>query len=380
MMRAYAGAVSCVGVALLGALPSNATEAATNAARVEARAAHPSPAANAAEPARRSAAAEPGPALEQPAAAAPAEAPPSDLTEQAKQLYLLGAEAFSAQRNADAIYYFRQAERLVPSAKLAYNIALAYDEMGDTGRALREYRAFLAREPSSVHRDEVQVRVGKLEQALTVLGVQQLHVASEPAGATLHVGEELVGITPWAGELTPGLHRIRLEHPGYRAQTTEVALSAQHAADVQIALRAQPAEEARQPGAFSRIQPLSWCFLGVGVGALAGGLGFELSRAASSDRSSRAATPEGVARAQGAADAKQMASLLLLGAGGAFVVGGGVLLVLDWSREPDGRSRAGNTAAPDHSAVAAARHSSSAASVSLPCDRDFCGLVTEGRF
>jgi hypothetical protein len=379
MMRAYARAVSCVGVTLLGTVPGHAKEAATNAARVEAHAAHPSPAASAAEPARRSAAAEPAPPLEQPAVA-PAEAPPSDLSEQAKQLYLLGAEAFTAQRNADAIYYFRQAERLVPSPKLAYNIALAYDEMGDTGRALREYRAFLAREPNSVHRDEVQARVSKLEQALTALGVQQLHVASEPAGATLHVGEELVGITPWAGELTPGLHRIRLEHPGYRAQTTEVALSAQHAADVQVALRAQPAEEAKRPGAFSRIQPLSWCFLGVGVGALAGGLGFELSRAASSDRASHAATPEGVARAQGAADAKQMASLLLLGAGGAFVVGGGVLLVLDWSRDADGRPRAGDTAATARAAVAAAGHSSSAASVSLPCDRDFCGLVTQGRF
>ena len=346
MMRAYARALSCFGVALFGVLPSHAKEGATNAAR---------------------------PPVGQPAAAL-AEPPPSDLTEQAKQLYLLGAEAFTAQRNADAIYYFRQAERLVPNAKLSYNIALAYDEMGDTGRALREYRAFLAREPGSVHREEVQARVAKLELALVALGVQQLHIASEPPGATLHVGEELVGVTPWAGELTPGLHRIRLEHAGYQPHTAEVALSAQHAADVQVALRAQPADEAKKPAALSRVQPLSWCFLGVGVGAFAGGLGFELSRAASSDRASSAATPEAVARAQGAADAKQMASLLLLGAGGAFVVGGGVLLVLDLNRDrlPGGTAARGNTAASGRT--------TSAASVSVPCDRDFCGLVTQGRF
>jgi hypothetical protein len=392
MMRSFARAVSCWSVTLLGTLPSYAKEATASSSRAEARATR-APAAPASAEAghRASSTAEPAPAIE-PAPASVAEPPPADLTEQAKQLYLLGAEAFSAQRNADAIFYFRQAERLVPSAKLTYNIALAYDEMGDTGRALREYRAFLAREPSSVHRDEVQARVEQLELALAALGVQQLRIVSEPTGATVRVGEELVGITPWAGELAPGLHRIHLEHAGYRAQDTEVALSAQHVAELQVTLRAEPRSEAKRPSPLSRIQPLTWGFLGVGVGALAGGVGFELSRAASSDHASRAATPEAVARAQGASDAKQMASLLLLGAGGAFLVGGGVLLVLDLNREADdaplGNRAADNRAAGNRAAgssaagtTAASGHATTAATtVSLPCGRDFCGLVTRGWF
>jgi hypothetical protein len=73
-----------------------------------------------------------------------------------------------------------------------------------------------------------------------------------------------------------------------------------------------------------------------------------------------------VARAQGAADAKQMASLLLLGAGGAFVVGGGVLIVLDLNRD---------SAKPQPGSDAGA-----AAELTLPCAPDFCGLVTQGRF
>jgi len=157
MRRINVRTASSLGVALLSALPSYAKEPAAPPAHGEMR-----------------------------AGSAPAE-PPGDLTEQAKQLYLLGAEAFAAQRNADAIHYFRQAERLVPNAKLTYNIAPAYDEMGDTGRALSEYQAFLAREPDSLHRDEAQSRIAALELSLAALGVQQLRVASAPSGATLRV-------------------------------------------------------------------------------------------------------------------------------------------------------------------------------------------------
>jgi PEGA domain len=354
-MKQGARAVYCLGVLLLGARPAHPKEPARG---TEARS---SVAASSEAPRRPATALEAAAPPEAPAAAR-AEPPPADLTEQAKQLYLLGAEAFASQRNADAILYFRQAERLVPSAKLTYNIALAYDEMGDAGRALSAYRTFLVQEPESVHRDEVQARIVKFELALAALGVQQLSVTSEPAGALLRVGEELVGLTPWAGELTPGLHRIQLERSGFQPHAAEVAVSAQHASDVRVALVARPAPGAPEPGALARIQPLSWGLLGVGVAALAGGLGFELSRASSSARAGRSGTGETAARAQGAADAKQMASLLLLGAGGAFVVSGGVLLVLDLSRD-----------APAGTPSIAARSS-------LTCAPAFCGVVTAGRF
>jgi hypothetical protein len=176
----------------------------------------------------------------------------------------------------------------------------------------------------------------------------------------------VVGVTPWVGELPPGQHELQLEHAGHQPRSSRVALSAQHAADVLLTLSPTPPPEPVHPSALSRIQPLSWTFLGVGVASLAGGVGFELSRATSSERAGRASSPESVARAQGAADAKQMASLLLLGAGGAFVVAGGVLIVLDLNRESA-------NAQPGSDAGAAAQ-------LTLPCAPDFCGLVTQGRF
>lgn len=367
-MTRYAPAVACLGLALLAG-PARAKDAVATAPHADAKSAHAAP--PAADAARRGA---PAPEAAPPAerAPSPTEPPPADLTEQAKQLYLLGAEAFTAQRNADAIYYFRQAERLVPSAKLTYNIALAYDEMGDTGNALREYRAFLAKEPGSVHRDEAQERIAKLEAALARLGVQQLRVVSDPPGARLRIDDDVVGVTPWVGELPPGQHELQLEHPGHQTRSSRVALSAEHAAEVQLTLAPTPPPEPARASALSRIQPLSWTFLGVGVASLAGGVGFELSRAASSERAGRAGSAESVARAQGAADAKQMASLLLLGAGGAFVIGGGVLIVLDLNRD---------SATPrDSASTKRGSDAGASAELTLPCTRDFCGLVTQGRF
>jgi hypothetical protein len=61
-----------------------------------------------------------------------------------------------------------------------------------------------------------------------------------------------------------------------------------------------------------------------------------------------------------------MASLLLLGAGGAFVAGGGVLLVLDLNHEPAGAS-------PGAGPLSGAR-------LSVPCAPGFCGVLTQGRF
>ncbi|HTV24473.1 MAG TPA: hypothetical protein VMG12_37540, partial [Polyangiaceae bacterium] len=108
------------------------------------------------------AATQPSPAATQPS---PAPTPTSDApdadAERAKQLYASGAEAFAAQRNADAIRYFRRAAELVPSAKLTYNVGLAYEEMGDAGRALAEYRNYLEQdgESDTERRDEVRGRI-----------------------------------------------------------------------------------------------------------------------------------------------------------------------------------------------------------------------------
>jgi hypothetical protein len=115
------------------------------------------------------------------------------------------------------------------------------------------------------------------------------------------------------------------------------------------------------------VQPLTWTFLGVGAGAVVGGLAFELSRAKSSERAGRSDSPLEAAEARGAADAKQMASLLLLGSGTAFLIGGGVLLALDLTGAGE------NPPSSTQSLMLSAR-------ISAPCALGFCGMVAEGSF
>jgi tetratricopeptide (TPR) repeat protein len=287
----------------------------------------------------------------------------ADATERARKLYELGAEAFAAQHNADAIGYFRRAAALVPSAKLTYNIGLAYEEMGDSGRALGEYRDYLRQEPAGERRRDVEKRIATLERRLAATGLQHLSITSDPPGATVRIGGRAVGVTPWAGELAPGPHEVELTLSGHGPQRALVTLAADHSSE--LALELTPEHE-RARGLDTRpesqVSPLAWTFLGVGAAALTGGIAFELSRASSSAAAERTDTPLAAAEARGAADAKQMASLLLLGFGAGFLVGGGVLLALDLTaaNEPASEPRRAVT--------------------SLACQPAFCGVLAHGHF
>jgi tetratricopeptide (TPR) repeat protein len=287
-------------------------------------------------------------------------------TDEAKRLYSLGAEAFAARRNAEAIRYFRRAAALVPSPKLTYNIALAYEELGDDGRAIAEYREYLRHETATERADEVRSRVLELERRLGATGVQLLSVTSEPRGAIVRLGTEPAGVTPWIGELPLGTHQVSLELPGYETRHSQVLLAAEHASEIDVALSPTAPRQPATDSAAPSVRPLAWTFLGVGGAAVVGGVAFELSRAQSSDRAGRSASPVDAAEARGAADAKQMASLLLLGSGTAFLIGGGVLLTLDLT-SPSKK-------------IPSATDSLTSAQLRLPCASGFCGATLEGSF
>jgi tetratricopeptide (TPR) repeat protein len=245
-----------------------------------------------------------------PANAAPPapEAPGSAEAERAKQLYALGAEAFAAQRNVEAIRYFQRAAELVPSPKLTYNIGLAYEEMGDAGRALTEYRSYLEQEVERdpARRDEVQARIARLEQRLAETGVQQLRVKTDPPGATVRIGGRALGVTPWSGELAPGEHVVELDLRGHTPQQARVLLPPDHSVQLALELAPAPPDAAPEPSRWQHVSPLTWTFLGVGVASLAGGVVFELSRASSSDAARHAGDPTAGAEARGTADENNM--------------------------------------------------------------------------
>jgi tetratricopeptide (TPR) repeat protein len=123
-------------------------------------------------------------------------APESANVELARAEYDLGAEAFAAGRFREAITHFEETNRLVPNPALAYNIALAYDSIGEVPSALRYYRDYLRALPNAEDRAEVIASIRRLEKRLAEWGVQQMTVTVKPAGAVVSVDGTRVGEAP----------------------------------------------------------------------------------------------------------------------------------------------------------------------------------------
>jgi tetratricopeptide (TPR) repeat protein len=296
----------------------------------------------------------------------------------ARQRYQRAAQAYSEGRFKDAIDIFLDAARMAPNPAFSYNIALAYEQLGDAPNALRWFREYLRAKPDAPDRAEIEPRMAVAEKHLRDIGIQQLTVVSSPEGATLTVDDRRTGVTPWTGELAPGHHRIALELRDYGDSERAVELPGDHAIDVRVALTKEE-DEARVTGPravgaaslapspvrvddkawFERVRPLTWATLGVGTASLVVGAVFEVSRRSAQDDAVSARTNVQAHEIYESAKNRESSALIATGIGGALVAVGGVLLYFDVSR--DSRERPRTTAG-------------------LGCTGALCGLDVKGTF
>ena len=68
---------------------------------------------------------------------------------EAKRWFSRGVEHYRAARYPEAVSAFLEADKLVPSPALSFNIARAYEQLGGTSSALRWYRDYLRRDPGA---------------------------------------------------------------------------------------------------------------------------------------------------------------------------------------------------------------------------------------
>lgn len=222
----------------------------------------------------------------------------------AQARYEQGVTAYEAGRFQVAIGFFREADDLAPTAQLSYNIAQAYEKLGDVARALEYYREYLRREPQPDRVSEVQGRVVEIQDLLQSHGLQQLTVQSVPSGATLSIDGQPVGITPWTGELAPGRYLLRVAWDRAEA-TREIRLEASEARLVKVVepaiapsppvpatppqrtdARLPSAREGAAPGNQRRDGPSTSLLVAGGTLTLAGvsaGVGFHLAAESESD-------------------------------------------------------------------------------------------------
>lgn len=281
----------------------------------------------------------------QPAATAPAASAASEpALAEARARYQQGAQAYAEGRYKDAIDLFLDADRMRPSAALSFNIARAYEKLRDASGALRWYRDYFRRTDKPEDREQVQLRIGALQELLRQKGVQQVTILSEPSGATVVVDRRPMGVTPWTGDLTPGAHHLELRLRGYADAASEFELPAARAVDVRVALvqeapaatpvlpgptPAQPAPDAAKSERPSSLQTWGFVALGAAGAAFGGALTFELLRRSAEqdarDEREQIAFRDSVERME----SRRTAARIFAGAGAALAVTGGALIALD---------------------------------------------------
>jgi len=274
-----------------------------------------------------------------------ASAPSEQQRAEAKARYEAGVAAYTAGHYKDAVDLFLAADRLAPSAPLSFNIARAYEKLGDDSGSLRFYRDYLRRAPNAENANDVGALVKRFEERLKAKGVQQMTVLSTPTGATVALDGSPVGVTPATLDVPPGQHHVALMLRGYSDTERDIDVPADHALDVVLELAPAPdqaAPVAAAPAAATAPAPSAppkdeshglgvWPYvtLGAGAAALAGALTFELLRHGSENAAKDAKTQVDYKDHYDTMVSQRTTARVLVGVGGALVITGGVLLAID---------------------------------------------------
>jgi tetratricopeptide (TPR) repeat protein len=202
----------------------------------------------------------------------------------AQPIFQHAVTAYKEGRYVDAVELFLETNRVYPDSKLYFNVARAYEALGNNAGALRYYREYLRATPSASDRTDVEASVRQLELALSQKGVQQMSVFSIPDAAVLSIDGKPIALTPWTGETWPGKHRLTFLRAGFLESQQIVELSPHRSLDVQVELRAEPpppplaapAAEARTESGRA-VEVLTVATLAAGAVLLGSALAVELS-------------------------------------------------------------------------------------------------------
>lgn len=273
----------------------------------------------------------------------------------AKRWHRMAVTAYADGKYEAAIRAFERANQAHPNAAFSYNVARAYQALGDYAQAVNWYRNYLTRARHPRDAERVQHRIELLLVSLAKTRPQQLSVASDPDGAEVRVDGALVGVSPWKGSLSLGAHTLTLQKAGYEGVTKDFALSRDNALEVQIdltraATRASPAASAPTPvhaaaaapraharsrqqrgakphSGNSAVKTLGIVVVASGVAGLGGALTFEVLRRSAVDDARRETVQLEYARDLDLVQSRQLASRVFLAVGAGLTVAG-VLMVI----------------------------------------------------
>jgi len=141
-------------------------------------------------------------------------------TQDAARGHFKAGSAYFERREYDrAIKEFLEAQREVDVPALDYNLALAYERLGDAARAVRAYERFLARSPESTNRATVERAIVRLDGQIGMLIV-------DPTPAPESVRVDDTALVAGDERVTEGRHRVSLQRDGVTVRSISVQVRA----------------------------------------------------------------------------------------------------------------------------------------------------------
>jgi len=277
--------------------------------------------------------------------------------DEAKRHFEVGMTLLETDDFAGAAAAFETSVRLFPTKTNLFNLANCYKALHRYGDSLEILRQLDA-EYGGTMGEELEVEATKLRRTLENL-VGHLVVEASPSGVSIRVDGREAGKAPLAKPLVlgPGEYEVEALLDGYAAQKRTVRVESRGDAAVSFELQkveAVPPEGDADSAAPEPVEPLpppaeepaaghgslwtgGWIAAGLGAAIMvAGGVTGGLALAKGNEL--KADYPDGVPRDKKSEvdglDRLAIATDVLLGVGGAAVVVGVVMLVLDGKSEP----------------------------------------------
>lgn len=133
--------------------------------------------------------------------------------DEAEVQFLLGNDAYMRQDWRGALAHWFASNRLAPNRNVLFNIARAYEKLGQYVEAFRYYQELSDGELTPEERTAVDEGLRRVSPYVALLDV-----TSTPPGATLFVGRRELGgygVTPRVLAMASGSTTVILEKPGY---------------------------------------------------------------------------------------------------------------------------------------------------------------------
>lgn len=136
-----------------------------------------------------------------------------DNSEEADLHFRLGVDALRSGDYRQALVHLLHSNRLAPNKNVIYNIAIAYEQLGQYPEAWRHYSDYVALEQDPARRKAAEDARARIQNKVALLKVQ-----TRPEGAVIYVDRKNLGargLSPRSLALEPGEHTIIAELDGY---------------------------------------------------------------------------------------------------------------------------------------------------------------------